>query len=295
MSTDQAPRTFVRWTPDEVALLRELYPHRRASEVAERIGRPLPSVYAMATKLGLQKSAEFRASPASGRLLPGGRGQNQPRNWRAWTDEDVAYLRAHFPVERTADVAKVLGRNASTTSQKARLLGLKKSPAYLESPQSGRIGPGNVRGLAGRFQRGLTPWNKGTHYESRGRSRTTQFRAGQVPMNARPIGSYRIRSDGYLEQKYSNDAGGPGARWRTVHRIVWEREHGPTPDGSIVVFRPGMFTTELHEITLDRLELVTRQELMRRNNIHKLPLELVEVIRLRGVVQRKINKRTRQA
>ncbi len=59
------------------------------------------------------------------------------------------------------------------------------------------------------------------------------------------------------------------------------------------MFLPGMHSTTLAEITLDRLELVTRQELMRRNSIHRLPDELRDIVRTKGVLSREINKQTR--
>lgn len=214
---------------------------------------------------------------------------------RRWTEEEIQRLRQMYPDHRAEDIAKAFGKSPAAIWGMAQSLGLRKSIDYLESPKSGRMLRGGTKGKDTRFRPGHSSWNKGTRFVAGGRSAETRFAPGQAPHNTREIGSYRIRSDGYLEMKYSNEAGGPSARWRTVHRMVWEREHGPTPAGCIVVFRPGTFTTELHKITLDRLELVTRQELMKRNTIHKLPEELVSVIRLRGSVTRQINKRTRQA
>lgn len=62
-----------RWTPEEDATLRELYPHLRSVEVAERLGRPVTSVIHRARALGIVKDPDFLASHASGRLQPGER------------------------------------------------------------------------------------------------------------------------------------------------------------------------------------------------------------------------------
>jgi hypothetical protein len=59
--------TRIRWTPEDDALLRELYPDTPTVQVAARLGRTLGPVYQRANKLGLTKSAAFLASPASGR------------------------------------------------------------------------------------------------------------------------------------------------------------------------------------------------------------------------------------
>ena len=87
----------------------------------------------------------------------------------------------------------------------------------------------------------------------------------------------------------------PARRWVAVHRLVWEAAHGPVPDGHVVVFLPGKRTAELDGITLDVVELVTRRELMRRNSVHQMPKELVELVRLRGVLTRQINTKAKEA
>lgn len=271
------------WTEDEVALMRSQYPHRLASDVASMLGRPVTSVYAKATKLGLQK-----------RLAAGRIGRRGPRNRRVWSDADVAYLQEHFSNTRTIDVARALGRGYSTVCAKAKRLELRKSEAFLASEHSGRLCADDGRGLTGRFPKGNVPFNKGRHMPSRGRAIETQFRTGQLPPNTLPVGAYRINAEGYLEQKYAEQPGDPSKRWRTVHRLVWEAEHGPMPPGHVVVFRDGRRTTVLEEITLERVELVSQRDLMLRNSIHaRLDPELVDLVRLKGVLTREINKQAK--
>jgi hypothetical protein len=62
------------WSPADDAKLRRLYPDLTAAAVAEKLGRRVQQVYARANSLGLSKSDEFKASPASGRTR-GDRGQ----------------------------------------------------------------------------------------------------------------------------------------------------------------------------------------------------------------------------
>src|SRR3954468_22797336 len=59
------------WTAQDDAQMRELYPHLSTADVARRINRTVPSVYARADKLDLAKSAEYLASPAACRLRRG--------------------------------------------------------------------------------------------------------------------------------------------------------------------------------------------------------------------------------
>jgi hypothetical protein len=56
------------WTPEQLELLRKLYPDTQTCLVAEACGHSLESTYRYAQNFGLSKSAAFRDSPASGRL-----------------------------------------------------------------------------------------------------------------------------------------------------------------------------------------------------------------------------------
>lgn len=57
------------WTPEEDAVVRRLFPHNATvSLLSELPGRTMTSIRARARLLGLQKTPEFLASPASGRL-----------------------------------------------------------------------------------------------------------------------------------------------------------------------------------------------------------------------------------
>lgn len=62
----RAPRR--RWTAQELDELRLRFPNETAPVIAADLGRKAFAVYQMAAKLGLQKSPEFLASQASGRL-----------------------------------------------------------------------------------------------------------------------------------------------------------------------------------------------------------------------------------
>lgn len=62
-----------RWTKRELAELERCYPHERTADLARRLGLPVYRVYAAANTRGLRKSAAFRASSASGRILRGGK------------------------------------------------------------------------------------------------------------------------------------------------------------------------------------------------------------------------------
>lgn len=215
---------------------------------------------------------------------------------KRWTDIEITILRRFYPDHMTRAIADALGRTERQVYHKAYALGLKKTPEYLASPQASRWRRGDDVGKATRFKKGMTPWNKGkpgstgTHPNSR----RTQFKKGHMSGAAQhnyvPIGSTRVTRYGALERKVTDDPGlYPAKRWRPVAHLVWEQENGPIPKGHIVRFRDGMHTTVEDEITIDKLECISRAENMRRNSLHRYPKEIALAIQMRGALNRKIN------
>lgn len=217
---------------------------------------------------------------------------------KKWSEVEVKLLRWAYADSLTADIAKALGRPVGQVYAKAGKLGLSKGEKFLATDRSGRIFKGGKLGLATQFKPGQVPANKGQHHPkgwAPGKMASTQFKAGNRPHTWVPIGSYRINADGYLERKLNDLPGESHVRWFPVHRLVWIEANGPVPDGHVVVFKPGRRTTALEAITLDAVELVSRRELMARNTVHRLPDELLPVVRLRAQLTREINRRTKEA
>lgn len=217
-----------------------------------------------------------------------------------WTEADIALLRGRFADSRTDDLARALGRSYSTVAQKAAKLGLRKSAAYLASPDAHRLD--GIKGLRTRIQPGATPWNKGRPGSTGTQPgcRATQFKpggmSGAAQHNYVPIGSLRITKDGLLERKLNDSHPVPARRWVAVHRLVWIEAHGDIPAEHVVVFRPGRKTTDLQMIVADGLELLTRAQNMRRNSVHsRYPPEVARLVQLRGAITRQINSKAKEA
>lgn len=210
-----------------------------------------------------------------------------------WREDELAVMRANYPHVPTQQIADQLGRSPKQIYSQAKNLGLRKSDAYLASPDACRLRMGDAPGWAHRFKPGHETWNRGTKGVSglHPNTRAHWLRPGNKPQTTVPIGSRRITSDGYLEIKVADTPGVYTLRWRGVHRLVWEREHGPAPAGMVVTFKAGLRTAVEADITLDALECVTRAELMRRNSVHTRYPELAPVVRAAGVLTRQINRR----
>jgi hypothetical protein len=114
---------------------------------------------------------------------------------RKWTATEIRRLRRLYPNMGNEPIGARLGRTWSAVQNMAVKMGLRKSEAFLRSPEC-------------RFQPGAKPWNLGvTGYMG---ANPTSFRKGHMPHNHRPIGSERLTKDGYLERKVgSRSAGEP--------------------------------------------------------------------------------------
>jgi len=204
-----------------------------------------------------------------------------------WTAPEIAHLVRLYPDTKTIELAAAMGRKLSSVHTKAAALGLKKSAAFNASKASGRIQPGQK------------PWNTGRKgWQAGGRSALTRFTTGMLPPNTVPVGSYRIITEKnggqHLEQKVREVPGPNHKRWTPVSRLVWEAAHGPVPHGCIVVFKPGRRTLVLQDITLDRLECITRAENARRNHPLSSNPELAKLCQLKGAITRQVNRITRE-
>jgi len=220
------------------------------------------------------------------------RGIRTPR--RAWSEFEDAVMRLHYPNTFTRDLAELFNRTEKAVHARAKTMGVRKSLEFLSGPMGHQLD--GHRGSGTRFRKGNVPWCAGMKgvvgvHEN---CRRTQFKKGEMgPRNRAmyiPIGGTRINADGYLDRKVRDD-GPPQDRFERVHRLVWMEAHGPIPENHVVVFKTGKPITVLEEITLDRLECISRGELALRN---QCPPELKRIVQLRGAITRQINKRLKE-
>lgn len=219
------------------------------------------------------------------------RGINAPK--AVWSEDQLETLRRLYPNYKTEDIAFMLGQTLDATYRKANSLGLKKTAEFLAGPAGNAFARADNAGRLCRFQKGLVPWNKGVKGVAgmQPACRATWFKPGSKPHTTLPIGSTKLDKSEVLLQKISDAPGNSCKRWRAVHELVWVRVNGPVPPKHIVVFKPGMRTNVLEEITIDRVECISLAENMKRNTRHNLPPELNQIVQLKAVLTRQINKR----
>ena len=204
-----------------------------------------------------------------------------------WTPEQEVILRTRYAHEKTEKIAVDLGIPLGRVYQKAARMELSKTEEYLASPDASRLRHGDEVGAACRFPKGHVPANKGKKGSpSVGRMAETQFKKGNKPQTWKPIGTIRTSKEGYLQVKMA-DTGVTRRDYVCVHHLVWELHNGPIPDGHRITFRDG----NKESIVPENLEPVSIADMMRRNTLHNYPKEIAQLIHLRGVINRKINRR----
>lgn len=201
---------------------------------------------------------------------------------KAWFPADIEILRELYPDHTAKFVANVLGRNVRSVHNKAFALGLAKAPGFWKTVAHPVTNT--------QFKKGMQPWNKGKpgatgHHPN---TKATQFKKGATPRNTLPLGSLRMTKDGYMERKEARG-------WVAVHRLVWERAHGPIPKGHIVRFKTGMKTAIEAEVTLERLECITRGENANRNSFRRFGPEMAKLYQLKGAIARQLNRISKEA
>ena len=102
------------WTPDDIKLLKKLYPHGNTRMIAEKLCRPLTAVRQKAYDIGMKTDT-----------------------YQYWTDEDLKRLTKLYPNTSTKELAKQLDRSEGSIKTKARQLGLRKSKIYLKAIKTG--------------------------------------------------------------------------------------------------------------------------------------------------------------
>ena len=218
-----------------------------------------------------------------------------PHPRHIWTPQESATLVAMYPNTRTADIAALLGIRLESVYRRASVMGLRKSAEFMALDKSGRAFKGGKLGQANWFAPGNKPWNTGLKgWQAGGNSASTQFKPGVPPPTTMPVGSYRVVTNKggsqHLERKVRQVPGMPHKRWEPVSRLVWEAANGPVPKGSIVVFKPGMRSIVLEEITLDKLDLITRAQHAVRNSPSTRSLEMGRLFQLKGAITRQVNR-----
>jgi hypothetical protein len=204
---------------------------------------------------------------------------NHSRSGRIFTPEQIRFLQDNYAGKSAAAMTEMfnLAFQTAITLQQIR------TAVHNRGINSGRTG---------RFEKGLTPWNR----DKKGYigANPTSFVKGNRPANWQPLGTERIDSkDGFILVKIAerNPYTGAPTRYKHKHVHVWETLHGPVPKGHVVAFRDGIKIN----CEPDNLMLLTRAELLvlNQHGYKDVPPELQPAVLALVKVEAKAGFRTR--
>ena len=136
----------------------------------------------------------------------------------------------------------------------------------------------------GMFKKGYTPWNKGvTGYMG---ANKTSFKKGNVPANAKPVGSISLRNNYKKGEKYYYIKVKEPNKWEQLHSYIWEKAHGKVPKGSVVIFKDdNTLNTDL-----SNLHLIKRSELLILNR-HFAKAD-ISAVKLKAMINKRVKNAT---
>lgn len=248
-----------KWENKKTQYLIQNFHKKSIPEIAAAIGKTDIAVKTKALKIGLKRN-----------------------NKHIWTEKEIAYLQANYENERIEILCGYLGVTISQVYLKANILGLKKSKELIAL-----IAKENMSSnfLSYCKQKGDIPHNKGVKMSAEvyERVKHTMFKKGNVPQNTKENGFRSIRNSKGFKSIYVRIELG---KWIPLSRHLWEQEYGAIPQGYVISFIDGNW----QNCVLENLKLLSRAENMERNSFHRYPKEIRNLISLRAVISRKINK-----
>lgn len=244
------------YTDDQLDFLREGYKQMQIPELT----------VAFNDKFRLSKSPAAIKATLSNHKMTCGRPRGVPTGtYFSMTNEQAEYLRVNYKRMTIASLTIAFNQEFNLTKSVAQIRAFTRNHAM----KSGRTGC---------FEKGRKPWNTG----SKGlvKPNSGNFKKGQVPATAKPLGSERIcTKDGYILVKIAepNPHTGAPTRYRAKHQVIWEQEYGPIPAKHIVAFKDGN-KLNCH---IGNLVLLTRAEnlYLNRYGYTSIPADFREVMR----------------
>lgn len=238
-----------RYTHDQIEWLRREYPQQLLVNLTD----------AFNAKFDMDKTPQAIKSTLKNHSITCGRPTGSPKGTlHKWTREQFEFIANAYKSMTIEQIHVAYNKEFNAQESLISIRACTRNHKMLS-------------GRTGQFERGESPWNKGTIGVMR--SNVTSFAKGHRPHNWQPVGTRRISHDGYIEIKIKEPR-----TWKAKHLLTWERHYGPVPEGMMIKFKDGNKTY----CAIDNLELVSRAENMILNQMKysDLPEELKESARL---------------
>lgn len=238
-------------TTDQEAYIRKNYLMESCTDIGKRFGHPKGTIISALRRMGLVIPAEL----AEARRKEGMKNRHESEQNKPRLGDD--FLKENYLSIPVKQMSREIGRSSTYTCNRMKILGL-EVPKELRAERKvmTQIRPGNVSHNKGKKQADyMTP-------EGIANSKKTTFKKGQLPPNSIGVkdGDIRVRKDKRgVECKFIRVALG---KWVALQRFVWEKEHGPIPDGMIIYFKNG----NSMNCAIDNLGMMSKAENALRNS-----------------------------
>lgn len=175
-----------------------------------------------------------------------------------YTAEHLNFLKDNCKLSRIT-LTELFNKKFSTNQSISSIANICKRHRFLRDKKDWRFNIGNI------------PHNKGTKGISKPNSGS--FKRGNQPHNTQPIGSECIVKDGYIKIKIAEPN-----KWIFKHRLIWEREKGPIPDGYCVSF----LDCNPQNCDISNLILISKSEnlIFNKSGFSYYPVELTQTLRI---------------
>jgi HNH endonuclease len=231
-----------RWTKEEEQFIRDNLNDLDNYQLAEKLGVTCSQIKAKINNLKIKRdNPRFRWIARDKRNLV-------IQGWK------IEYLREHINDLTMDELILKLDASESTIRAAMRKHGIALSPEEYKK-----------RVQACRFTKGHTPANKGKKMptELKERIKHTFYPKGHKPHNTKYDGAISERTDSKGRcYKYIRAEEG---KWVLLHRLIWEKHHGPLPDKHVVRFKNGNSL----DVRIENLECISMEKNARRNHNRK--------------------------
>ena len=160
------------------------------------------------------------------------------RHNRIITDEEAEFMAEIIPGKPSAEVARIMNEKYGRDLTANQVRGWKKNHRV-------------PSGYDTKYRPGEPSWITGKRFP--GRTNSGCWTNGHIAANNLPVGTIR-KHGGYWYIKLED--GKHNENWSPIHKVIWEKENGPVPEGHRLIFRDG----NKDNVNLDNLVCISTQD-----------------------------------
>lgn len=168
---------------------------------------------------------------------------------RIYTNEQIEFLRVNSSGNDTKKLTQLFNEHFNSQITISKMSSLRYDRGF----KSGITGRGIRRSPSTEFKKGQISWNLGKYVRV---SIATEFKKGQKPKNTQPVGTIKMRDDGYVWIKIKETEPSRFG-WTQLHRYYYEKAHGEIAKGNAIIFLDG----DRNNFDVSNLMMITRGQL----------------------------------